>query len=100
MITRSLNVISHQRNCTFSLVTNKVSPQARKLKMELAGYYLKVGRSTSLPAAPSAQKSLTWKLEACKAAVLVTVTPILQVFLHGSNSTKMRTKDLALIMIR
>jgi hypothetical protein len=70
--------------------------------MELAGYCLKVGRSSSssFSAAPSAQQSSTWKLEACKAAALVTVTPLLQAFLHGSNSTKMRAEEYSTPRIR
>jgi len=78
----------------------KVSPQARKLKMELAGYYLKAGRrSSSFSVAAIAQQSSTWKLEACKAG-LVTATPQLQAFLHGSNSTKMRTEEYSTLRIR
>lgn len=101
VITRSLNVIAYQVNFTLSSAIYKVSPRAKELKMELAGCYLKVGKkSSSLPAALSAPQSLTWKLEACKAA-LVTVSPlVIQAFLHGSNSIKTRTKDLPLIMIR
>ena len=97
----------YQLNLIFSSVIFKASPQARRLKMELAGYCLKVGRSSSnssssssFSAAPSAQQSSTWKLEACKAAALITVTPLLQAFLHGSNSTKMRAEEYSTLRIR
>lgn len=39
------------------------------------------------------------KFEACR-VVLVTVIPLLQAFLHGSNSTKMRIKESTPTMIR
>lgn len=93
----------YQLNLIFSSVIFKVSPQARRLKMELAGYCLKVGRSSSsisFSAALSARQSSILKLEACKAAALVTVTPLLQAFLHGSNSTKMRAEEYSTLRIR
>lgn len=91
---------------SFWSVVYKISPPRRKLTIELAGYYMKEWGMIRFRSHQqqlvlwNLQQKLRPKLEAFRAVLVTVLIPQLQPFLHGSNSTKMRIKELPSMITR